>query len=382
MSDTEKNVAILLNGQEIEPDGRYDFSFRRVPSTKVPLYRGLASQLTVDPNDKNRLQAWYGDKLGHCEKTVLQSDFDEVKYLAAFKNISTDCVSKTLTDTNFTANPSEYETAILHIIGTVTVNIAQPKKIGTKLHLVVENLYKESTIKFAPELVIKWSGYEPVLPTDANKIYSITVTWTGSYWIAEQNISNGSVTNNQANLSACLNASVMSLGYCLPAGSSSVGEYDKKYALFSGIANMSDDDLINVAQVATNIGNINDLANIKEHINNVEDHMSEITQISNKMSVISTVATNITSINTVSTNKDKIDSIESNLPIISSVNTNLTPIKNVSNNLTAVNNVSKGMSAINNVSTNMQKIEDLLARYEALAEKDAASSTTTNSTDE
>ena len=52
----------------------------------------------------------------------------------------------------------------------------------------------------------------------------------------------------------------MSLGYCLPAGSSSVGNYDQKYALFSGIANFSDDELIQIATVATNIDAIKKVA--------------------------------------------------------------------------------------------------------------------------
>lgn len=259
MSDTEKNVAILLKGSEIEPDGRYDFSFRRVPGSKEILYRGLASQLTVDPEDKNRLQAWYGDKLGHCEKAVLQSDFDEVKYLASFKNISTDCVVKHLTNSSYELNTAEYGVVILYLIGTNTLNITEPKHIGTKLQIVVENLAKDSVIQFNPKLVIKWSGSEPNFPTDANKFYTITLTWSGSYWIGEHSIPNKDYAS-KAEVSACLNASVMSLGYCLPAGSSSVGNYDQKYALFSGIANFSDDELIQIATVATNIDAIKKVA--------------------------------------------------------------------------------------------------------------------------
>lgn len=259
MSDTEKNVAILLKGSEIEPDGRYDFSFRRVPGSKEVFYRGLASQLTVDPEDKNRLQAWYGDKLGHCEKAILQSDFDEVKYLAAFKNISTDCVVKHLTNSSYELNTSEYGVVILNIIGTNTLNITEPAHVGTKLQIVVNNLAKDSTIQFDPKLVIKWSGSEPIFPTDVNKFYSITFTWAGSYWIGEY-CSPSANPASKAEISACLNASVMSLGYCLPAGSSSVGEYDNKYALFSGIANFSDDELIQIATVATNMATIKKVA--------------------------------------------------------------------------------------------------------------------------
>lgn len=285
MSDTNDNVAILINGKEIEPNGLYDFSFRRVPSAKVPLYRGLAGQLTVNPDDKYRLQAWYGDKLGHNEQAVLQSDFDSAKYLAAFKNISVDCLNKTLTGTNFTINPTEYGLVLLHIMDTVTLSILTPKQVGTKLQLIVENLYKNSELKFAPSVSLKWAGSEPKLPTDANKTYCISLIWTGSMWIGEQNLTSNT-SSGSADISACLNASVMSLGYCLPAGASSAGEYAEKYALFSGIVNYSDDELINITQVATNIGNVNTVASAKDEVITVKNNLKTLTKVVDNLAKI------------------------------------------------------------------------------------------------
>lgn len=258
MSDTKTNVQILLDGHEIEPDGRYDFSFRKVPDLKVPLYRGLPGQLTVNPDDKYRLQAWYGDKLGHSEQAVLQSDFDEVKYLAAFKNISTDCLNKTLDDCKFIINPTEYGVAILHIINAVTISINSPQHIGTKLKFIVEVAISGSYLLFDEDTVIQWTGDKPVYPTNVGDTFCINLTWVGDHWVGEYTSNLASITiPTKAEVSACLNASVMSLGYCLPAGSSDVGDFANKYALFTGVANYSDDDLINIANVSSNIGLIN-----------------------------------------------------------------------------------------------------------------------------
>lgn len=258
MSDTKTNVQILLDGHEIEPDGKYDFSFRKVPNLKASLYRGLPGQLTVNPDDKYRLQAWYGDKLGHNEQAVLQSDLNEVKYLAAFKNISTDCLNKTLNNSFFTINPTEYGVVILHIMNAVTIAINSPLHIGTKLKLIVEVAISGSHLIFHEDAIIHWSGEKPSFPTNVGDIFSINLTWTGDYWIGEYSPNVVPIfTPTKSEVSACLNASVMSLGYCLPAGSSDVGDFANKYALFTGVANYSDDDLINIANVSSNIGLIN-----------------------------------------------------------------------------------------------------------------------------
>lgn len=277
------NVQLLLDGKEIEPTGAYDFSFRRVPTAKVNYFRGLPSQMTVNPDDKNRIQLWYGDKLGHHEETVLKTDFNTPEYLAAFKNISVDCLSKKLSNESFTLDPESYGVAYLRISDTVTLNLMQPVNAGTRIQIFFENSYRNPVLKFNENLKIRWLNKEPELPKDAGKTYCITFTWNGSEWLAGQDSSDSGSGVTSDEISACLNASVMSLGYCLPAGASGAGEYASKYALFSGIANFSDDELINIAQAATNIGNINDVANSKDAINTVEDNLAVINDVAAKL---------------------------------------------------------------------------------------------------
>ncbi len=292
-----EDIKILLDGQEIEPTGVYDFSYRRVPTSKVKYFRGLPSQITVNPDDKNRIQLWYGDKLGHNEQTVLQSDLDTHKYFGAFKNIGVDFISKKLSNETFTLDPDCYGIAYLQLADAVVLDLKEPKNVGTRIQIFAENLYRDVSLSFADSVTIKWISSVPLIPTDAGKTFCLTLTWNGTFWLGGQD-SNTSSSNSASKreVSACLNAAVMSLGYCLPAGSSSAGEYADKYALFSGIANYSDDDLINIAQVATNIGNINDVAKAKDAINNVEDHLSEIATLSSNINSVNSVATNLTKI--------------------------------------------------------------------------------------
>ena len=185
------NTDDLLNGKEIEPNGLYDFSFRKVPSDKVQFYRGLPGQLTVNPDDKYRLQAWYGDELGHNEQVVLQSDLQDgtTEFSLAFKNASVAVLSKEIDNTTLTLDAQEYGIAVLDVSNSNTISLKVPSKAGTKLQLIIKNLTDDAKLTFKSEKEINWSGSAVDLPTELNKFYSVIFTYTGVYWEAEQNTS-------------------------------------------------------------------------------------------------------------------------------------------------------------------------------------------------
>ena len=185
------NTDDLLNGKEIEPNGLYDFSFRKVPSDKVQFYRGLPGQLTVNPDDKYRLQAWYGDELGHNEQVVLQSDLQDgtTEFSLAFKNASVAVLSKEIDNTTLTLDAQEYGIAVLDVSNSNTISLKIPSKAGTKLQLIIKNLTDDAKLTFKSEKEINWSGSAVDLPTELNKFYSVIFTYTGVYWEAEQNTS-------------------------------------------------------------------------------------------------------------------------------------------------------------------------------------------------
>lgn len=191
MNDVNENVDILLKGQEIEPNGLYDFSFRKVPTSKVPLYRGLAGQLTVNPKDKYRLQAWYGDELGHNEQVVLQSDLSDgtIEFSPAFKNVSVKVLTKEISNTNLAINADDYGAAVLNVSGSNTITLQTPTNVGTSLRLVIKNIADRSLTTLESEHEIKWSGSAPYLPSEINKFYEIDLLWEGSEWRANQNVS-------------------------------------------------------------------------------------------------------------------------------------------------------------------------------------------------
>ena len=191
MNDVNENVDILLKGQEIEPNGLYDFSFRKVPTSKVPLYRGLAGQLTVNPKDKYRLQAWYGDELGHNEQVVLQSDLSDgtIEFSPAFKNVSVKVLTKEISNTNLAINADDYGVAVLNVSGSNAITLQTPTNVGTSLRLVIKNIADRSLTTLESEHEIKWSGSAPYLPSEINKFYEIDLLWEGSEWRANQNVS-------------------------------------------------------------------------------------------------------------------------------------------------------------------------------------------------
>lgn len=332
MTDTLNNVHILMNGQEIEPNGIFDFSFRRITNEKMNRFRGLASQITVNPEDKQRIQTWYGDKLGHCEQTVMQSDFASPMYRAAFKNTSVDILSKKVKDETVTLDPDSYGIAYLKTADNIVIKLKTPKNTGTKFQIFTENLFRNTHISFSEDTPIKWiAGTAPTFPTDGGKTFCITFTWDGSWWLGGQDTTNPTQAQQDA---LCLNSTIMSLGYCLPAGSSSNGEIPEEYSAFSGIADFSDETLINIAQVVANIGNINDVANAKDHINIVEDNLPDVKSVAEKI--------------------EKIVAVNDNFAVINTVYQNLTNLSKITANL----------SMLTNIHSNLDKIEALLARYE------------------
>lgn len=354
MATVEENVHIFLNGEEIEPNGYYDYSFRRIPTEKFPYFRGLPSQMTVNPKDKNRIQTWYGDELGHCEQTVLQSDFDEAKYYAAFKNVSVDLLSKVINETQFTIDPNINGIAFLQLNKSVALNILDAKVPGTRLHIVVEVLTRGTSISFANNIKIKWIGEEPEYPTDCGKTYCVTLIWSGVNWYAEQ--SNGSGEGNSGSeikkVTSCIDASIMSLGFCLPAGAE-VGQIPPEYAAFSGVDNLSDDSLLNIAQVVANAGNINDVAKALPDIGVVEDHVDDISKVSANIAEVVNVSQNLNE--STAEAMQAIETIKDHFDELGTVSANINSIEAIGNSIETINNLSSTLgdvdTAIANVNT-------------------------------
>lgn len=324
MTDTLDNVRLYMNGQEIEPNGIYDFSFRRITNDKIHRFRGLPSQLTVNPDDKNRILAWYGDKLGHCEQTVMQSDFDAPMYRAAFKNVSVGILTKKVKSETVTLDPNSYGIAYLKVNGYADIELLKPTTVGTKFQIFVENIFRDTQITFTEDTVIKWiNGDKPAFPTEGGKTFCVTLTWDGEKWLGGQD----NLQSQHKEEALLLNSSIMSLGYCLPAGTSTNGEAPEEYAAFSGIADLSDDNLINIAQVAVNIGNITDVANAKEHINIVEDNLPDVKSVAEQIEKIVAVNDNFSVINTVYQNLTNLSKITANLPMLTNIHSNLDKIE-------------------------------------------------------
>lgn len=395
----EKDLDILLDGKEIEPIGENDFSFRRVPSAKIPYFRGLPSQLTVNPEDKNRIQSWFGDLLGHTEQTVMQSDFDSAMYNAAFKNVSVGYFSKRLDEGNLVLDPNQYGVAFLQLKVPLHLTILNGKHTGTKLQIFFENLYRDISITFPDKVKIQWIGSKPDFPTDGGKTYSISLVWNGTNWIGEmlkggeRKGSGSNKASQRQEMVACLNASIMSLGYCLPAGQSSTGEAPKEYALFSGIADFTDDTLLNIAQCAAHIGNINDVGAKVNDVAVVEDHIEEVARLSanignlvtvnNSIENVNAVADNISQILTANQNKAVFEQMIEKIPLAEEVNSKYTSLTETATELEG-----KHKTISESISSLETKIQELEAKLKELTpastesqESGSTEQTETTSTD-
>ena len=83
----QNDIEVVLSGSEIEPNGVYDFRLRQAHTEDFPKFRGLSGQLTVNPDDKNRLSVWKGTNLGEKEDVPFISDLQESTLDVAFKTV-------------------------------------------------------------------------------------------------------------------------------------------------------------------------------------------------------------------------------------------------------------------------------------------------------
>ena len=92
----QDNINTVLSGSEIEPNGVYDFRLRQAHTEDFPKFRGLAGQLTVNPDDKNRLSVWKGTDLGVKEDVPFISDLQESTLDVEFKTIKQSYLKETV----------------------------------------------------------------------------------------------------------------------------------------------------------------------------------------------------------------------------------------------------------------------------------------------
>ena len=373
----KKDLEIILNNQEIEPNNPYDISMRKTPNSVVPRFRGLAGQITVNPDDMYRPYVWLNKDLGEHYELVLSEDFKTPKYNYKVINVSRQVHEATI-DQDITVDSS--------VAGVwkikYTSNVALTLKLDTapsEVTVILESANPFARVTFVGER-LSWVGSAPNIKGDSGTLFAFHFYKTTLGIVGEE--SRDTPQASTTTITPVLQA-YTSLGYGLPAGTSAVGATGQKYELLSGIADYSADDLYNIGKVASSINHVEKVAGLESYLPIIVANVASITTLAavakllaDNLGVYKTVSNNVTGILNVNTNLPTITSVKNKLADISSVNNKLLDISAVKEKLAEIESVKNSLSNINTLAPltatlqaivdNMEKIQkvydDIIAK--------------------
>ena len=364
------DLEIILSNQEIEPNNPYDISMRKTPNSVVPRFRGLAGQITVNPDDMYRPYVWLNKDLGEHYELVLSEDFKTPKYNYKVINVSRQVHEATI-DQNITVDSS--------VAGVwkikYTSNVALTLKLDTapnEVTVILESANPFARVTFVGER-LSWVGSAPNIKGDSGTLFAFHFYKTTLGIVGEE--SRDTPQAPTTTITPVLQA-YTSLGYGLPAGTSTVGATRQKYELLSGIAEYSADDLYNIGKVASSINHVEKVAGLESYLPIIVANVASITTLAavakllaDNLGVYKTVSNNVTGILNVNTNLPTITSVKNKLADISAVNNKLLDISAVKEKLldiSAVNNKLADISSVNNKLADISAVKEKLAEIETV----------------
>ena len=354
------DLEIILNNQEIEPNSPYDISMRKTPNSVVPRFRGLAGQITVNPDDMYRPYVWLNKDLGEHYKLVLSEDFKTPKYNYKAINVSRQVHEATI-DQNITVDSS--------VAGVwkikYTSNVSLTLKLDTapsEVTVILESANPFARVTFVGE-GLSWIGSAPNIKGDSGTLFAFHFYKTTLGIVGEE--SRDTPQAPTTTITPVLQA-YTSLGYGVPAGTSAVGATGQKYELLSGIADYSADDLYNIGKVASSINHVEKVAGLESYLPTIVANATSITTLAavakllaDNLAIYKTVANNSAGILNVNTNLPTITSVKNKLADISSVNSKLTDISAVTGKLANISAVSGKLTEIETVKNSLSNINTL-----------------------
>lgn len=365
------DLEIILSNQEIEPNNPYDISMRKTPNSVVPRFRGLAGQITVNPDDMYRPYVWLNKDLGEHYELVLSEDFKTPKYNYKAINVSRQVHEATI-DQNITVDSS--------VAGVwkikYTSNVALTLKLDTvpsEVTVILESANPFARVTFVGER-LSWIGSAPNIKGDSGTLFAFHFYKTTLGIVGEE--SRDTPQAPTTTITPVLQA-YTSLGYGVPAGTSAVGATGQKYELLSGIAEYSADDLYNIGKVASSINHVEKVAGLESYLPIIVANVTSITTLAavakllaDNLGIYKTVSNNVAGILNVNTNLPTITSVKNKLADISSVNSKLADISAVNNKLTDISAV-KGklaeVTAVNDKLTEIETVKNSLGNINTLA---------------
>ena len=369
----KKDLEIILNNQEVEPNNPYDFSMRKTPNSVIPRFRGI----TVNPDDMYRPYVWLNKDLGEHHEVVLADDFKTPKYEYKSVNISR-LVHEVTIDQNITVDSSVAGVWKIKYTGNVSLTL-KLDNTPSEVTVILQSANPFARVTFVGE-GLSWIGSAPNIKGDSGTLFAFHFYKTTLGIVGEE--SRDIPHQSTATITPVLQA-YTSLGYGLPAGTSAVGATGQKYELLSGIANYSADDLYNIGKVASSINHVEKVAGLEKYLPVIVANATSITTLAavakllaDNLEVYKTVANNLVGILNVNTNlptitsvKDKladISAVKEKLIEVSAVNGKLTEIETVNNSLNNINTLAPLATTLQAIVDNMEKIQkvydDIIAK--------------------
>ena len=367
----KNDLEIILSNQEIEPNNPYDISMRKTPNSVVPRFRGLAGQITVNPDDMYRPYVWLNKNLGEHYELVLTEDFKTPKYNYKAINVSRQVYEATI-DQDITVDSS--------VAGVwkikYTSNVALTLKLDTvpsEVTVILESANPFARVTFVGER-LSWIGTAPNIKGDSGTLFAFHFYKTTLGIVGEE--SRDTPQAPTTTITPVLQA-YTSLGYGVPAGTSAVGATGQKYELLSGIAEYSADDLYNIGKVASSINHVEKVAGLESYLPTIVANVTSITTLAavakllaDNLGIYKTISNNVAGILNVNTNLPTITSVKNKLADISAVNNKLADISSVNNKLLDISAV-KGklaeITAVNGKLTEIETVKNSLSNINTLA---------------
>lgn len=377
------DLEIILSNQEIEPNNPYDISMRKTPNSVVPRFRGLAGQITVNPDDMYRPYVWLNKDLGEHYELVLSEDFKTPKHNYKAINVSRQVHEATI-DQDITVDSS--------VAGVwkikYTSNVALTLKLDTapsEVTVILESANPFARVTFVGER-LSWIGTAPNIKGDSGTLFAFHFYKTTLGIVGEE--SRDTPQAPTTTITPVLQA-YTSLGYGVPAGTSAVGAPGQKYELLSGIAEYSADDLYNIGKVASSINHIEKVAGLESYLPIIVANVTSITTLAavakllaDNLGIYKTISNNVTGILNVNTNLPTITSVKNKLADISAVKEKLTEITAVNGKLTEIETVKNSLNNINTLApltATLQAIVDNMEKIQKVYDDIIAKENTENS---
>ena len=358
MNTVEQDINTVLSGNEIEPNGVYDIAMRKAYSADIPKFRGLPGQITVNPDDSYRPSVWQGTGLGVKEDVVFKTDLENGSLDTTFKSLGLKMLKVDVSGSEYTLDPEASNYFLLDIatVGTLKIAVGTPSTHGTKFISVYLHTLSNTTDITLDSTNIRWLHGEPEISKKVGRISLLNLVFDGISWLAYY-VDGSNSAKKLTTIKEAIVSNAQMLGWMLPAGSTT-GDITDEYAIAHGSLDISDDDLNNMARVASHIYDVVDVSHALTSINTIEDYVENIKTVADNVENINAIAPHVYTLSWMRLNLSLLQKLVENQSILSVVADNIASIKTVSSNSLNINTLSDNINSIKTVASKISQVSE------------------------